>query len=305
MPPSRDIPRELLAGPFRAADARAAGLSYERLRSGRFVRIFHDVYVSTDLELTLELKCRAAAMVLPADTTYCGLTAARLYGLPVPGQDGRIHVAAPAEKPTAPRRRGCAVHEVTLPGDHVQVHKGFSVVSPTWLFLELVATLDRTDRVVLGDALLHRNLTTPPAIEKLARGNPGRRGVRRAVDTLTLLEPRAESPMETRLRLIIADAGLPRPLVNADVYDDWGEWIARPDLLYPQARIAIEYEGAHHRTDAAQLSHDLERGDLLAQYGYLMLRYQARHVFREPYRIVDGVGYALARRMQEYGYTDS
>lgn len=292
----KPVPPALLNVPFRSARAHAAGLGPEQLRGARFTRLFRDVYVSAGLPLTHDLRCRGAALVLPAGAVFCGLTAARLYGVPVPDRDDRLHVAVPTENVTAPRREGFAVHRCALPREQTRVHQGLPVTSPERTFIDLSATLDRVDRVILGDALLARGLTSPEAVAKIARASRGRRGVRRAVDALPLLEPGADSPMETRVRLIIVDAGLPRPLANVNVRDDWGEWIARPDLLYRRARIIIEYEGGHHRTDARQFSRDLARGDILAQHGYLVLRFEARHVFREPHRIVDAVATALRRR---------
>lgn len=52
--------------------------------------------------------------------------------------------------------------------------------------------------------------------------------------------------METWLRLLIVVAGLPEPVTNLNVHDASGRWIARPDLLYPAYRVAIEYDGYHH-----------------------------------------------------------
>lgn len=296
MPLPGKVPDELLSGPFRSAHAVGLGLTYQQLRGDRFRRLFRDVYVSAQLETTIELRCRGAELVLCDSAVFCGITAARLYGLPVPADDKRIHVAVPADTPTPTRLRGLAVHRAWLPPEHVRNWRGLRVQSPERAFLDLAATLPRVDLVIAGDAMLHRALTTREALGGLVPVSRRRRGKRCAAAALPLLEPGAESPMETRLRMVLIDAGLPRPLANVDVFDEWGEWIARPDLLYPEAQIVIEYEGAHHRTDARQFSHDLARGDLLVQQGYLVLRYEARHVFRQPDRIINRVGTALAQR---------
>ncbi|WP_147375385.1 hypothetical protein [Jiangella rhizosphaerae] len=41
-----------------------------------------------------------------------------------------------------------------------------------------------------------------------------------------------------------------------NVIDETGAWLARPDLSYPHLKIAIEYDGDHHRTDQRQWRHD-------------------------------------------------
>ncbi|RIQ24462.1 hypothetical protein [Jiangella rhizosphaerae] len=62
--------------------------------------------------------------------------------------------------------------------------------------------------------------------------------------------------METRVRLLIVDAGLPSPEVGVNVIDHTGTWLARPDHSDPDLKIAIEYDGDHHRTDQRQWQRD-------------------------------------------------
>src|SRR5689334_20526759 len=58
---------------------------------------------------------------------------------------------------------------------------------------------------------------------------PGTARLRRAIE---LAEPATESEMETRLRLLLVLAGLPRPQAQVRLHDDAGRFIARPDLYY-------------------------------------------------------------------------
>jgi very-short-patch-repair endonuclease len=78
-----------------------------------------------------------------------------------------------------------------------------------------------------------------------------------------LAEP-AESPMETRLRWLLIDAGLPRPEVQAKLS------FGRADLYYPDAGLVIEYDGANHRD---RLVEDNRRQNLLINAGYRVLRF--------------------------------
>jgi very-short-patch-repair endonuclease len=64
---------------------------------------------------------------------------------------------------------------------------------------------------------------------------------------LALADPRAESPMESRLRLLLVRAGLPPPVVQHEMVDEYGFVVARFDLAYPEAMLAIEYDGRGHR----------------------------------------------------------
>jgi hypothetical protein len=86
-----------------------------------------------------------------------------------------------------------------------------------------------------------------------------------------LAEP-AESPMETRLRWILIQDGLPRPQVQTELRDSDGRFLGRADLYYPQARLAIEYDGANHRDRVAQ---DDRRQNSIVDAGFRVLRFTA------------------------------
>jgi hypothetical protein len=74
----------------------------------------------------------------------------------------------------------------------------------------------------------------------------GARGCRRLASVVALSDPRAESPMETRLRVGLVGAGLAVPEVQYPIVDEHGFTLARVDLAYPAARLAVEYDGALH-----------------------------------------------------------
>jgi very-short-patch-repair endonuclease len=94
--------------------------------------------------------------------------------------------------------------------------------------------------------------------------------------------------METRLRLLLVLAGLPHPRSQVSLRDDFGLFLARPDLYYPDARLAIEYDGATHRDCLAA---DNRRQNRLVDAGYRLLRFTAADVLSAPDSTV-----ALVRR---------
>lgn len=101
--------------------------------------------------------------------------------------------------------------------------------------------------------------------------------------------------METRVRLIIVAAGLPEPLVNDPAQDDYGGWLARVDLIYPQVKVGIEFQGDHHRTDRQQWRDDLVRMRTLQDDGWMVLYLSAEGV-RFPNRFLGQLHNALAAR---------
>ncbi len=293
MPRPTPLPPELAGRPFTVAEARELGVSPKTLRGGRLRAPFRGVRVPVDLADDLATLCHAALLALPTDVRFSHGTAARLHGLPLPWRDGprRLHVTT--SRP-APRIDGVVSHRSGTPDTPGRAF-GLPVSSPASTWAELGEALDVDDLVVAGDHLLRRGMASRRALEEAARCRLGRRGVRRLQRALPLLDGRADSPMETRLRLLLVRAGLPSPCVNRDVVED-GVWLARPDLSYPDQRIAIEYEGDQHRTDRRQWKSDKTRRRLLEDHGWLVIEVIDDDVYRTPELTVARVRRSLAPR---------
>jgi len=125
-------------------------------------------------------------------------------------------------------------------------------------------------------------------------GDPAVTFVSRAA---ALVRPRVDSPMETWLRLLIVAAGLPEPVTSLDVHDANGRWIARPDLLYPAYRVAIEYDGRHHDGETQRADRDVFRNEDLAQAGWFVLIVHAKDLYVRPARTLE----RLVRALRNHG----
>ncbi len=107
--------------------------------------------------------------------------------------------------------------EVTVPGGDFRERPGLSV------HRDLLAE----DEVTAVDGV---TVTTPLRTAwDLARWARWRGRMPGAID---LADPRAESPMETRSRLVLVRRGLPRPELQFEVYDSDGRFVARLDMAY-------------------------------------------------------------------------
>ncbi len=100
------------------------------------------------------------------------------------------------------------------------------------------------------------------------------RGVRLARRALELSHPAAESPQESRLRLVLTDAGLD-PVPQYVVQDAFGAFLARVDLALPAARVAIEYDGRDAHLSPEAFIRDRQRQNLLIAAGWTVLRFTA------------------------------
>jgi hypothetical protein len=278
---------------FTLDDARAAGVEYSRLRRADLsipTRSVRQLRGST-----VPLLERVAALTSLSPRTACShATAAALWGLFLPpwlDPAAPIHLSRPMEL-TAPRRRGVRGHRAPLtPGDVIAVNHAF-VTAPAWTWTDLAGMLPLADLVAAGDCLLRREdaprrpgalggsdpLCTLGEIADVVGRRPGSRGVRRAREALELLRPGVDSAPETRLRLLILEAGLPEPEVNQWIFDPSGRRLSRPDLQYRRQRVALEYEGEHHLLSAVQWNRDIERDDRLRELGWVVLRFSKHHL---------------------------
>ncbi len=121
----------------------------------------------------------------------------------------------------------------------------------------------------------------------------GARGLRQLETVLELVDPGAQSPRESYLRLLLIDAGLPRPHTQIPVFGVDGLPIAYLDMGWPDLMVAVEYDGDHHRLDRHQYLKDIRRLELLERLGWLIVRVVAED---KPGEIVRRVRCALEAR---------
>ena len=96
---------------------------------------------------------------------------------------------------------------------------------------------------------------------------------------MDLADPAAESQMESRLRVVLMLAGLPRPLLQVPIGDASGKVVGRADLYYPSHRLVIEYDGGTHRESLVE---DDRRQNAILGAGCQLLRFTAPDVLRTP-----------------------
>lgn len=221
-------------------------------------------------------RCRELLPALPADAVFSHATALVLLGVDRPlglNRPGDLHVEVPGGT-RRPRRPGVVGHRRSATGGPILRPEGLPVAPPERVWCQLAAELDPDELVVLGDALLRRSrpCSSLAALGRaVVRLPEGYRGARALHAALPRLRARTDSCPETRLRLTIVAAGLPCPEVNVPVRGPDGVFVALPDLSYPGARIAIEYDGDVHRTDGRTWRRDIARRRALEQLGWRML----------------------------------
>jgi hypothetical protein len=277
--------------PFTRASALAAGLTPAVLRGPRFRRLGHGVYLDAAAALTPIVAARAVLIGYDDRAHASHATAARVHGLPIPTlADEHITVTRAAHRKG---RSGARVH-VASAAEVVTVD-GVRVSSGRQTFLDLATTLGLVDLVVLGDALVRARLATPGGLAAFCAASSHRAAAaaRRAAG---FVRSRVDSPMETRLRLLLVLSGLPEPEVNLTVRADNGDPVRRYDLSWPSVRVIVEYDGRHHVERVEQWEADLDRREAIDDDGWRILVVTSRGIYREPGRTVDRVWRVLRDR---------
>jgi hypothetical protein len=263
--------------PFRRRAALETGVSAKSLRGPGFRQVLPGAYVAAATTLTPLVRARAA--LLPYDDVAWAshATAARVYDLPIP-TIAEEHVSV-ARAGLRRRHRGVKAHVGgEAPTRYVD---GVRVSAPGMLFVEMAGVLGLVDLVVLGDAMVRRRLVTPEELVRFC-SEVRHKAVAAARRAAAYVRAKVDSPMETRLRMLIVLAGLPEPVVNLEVRDERGDVIRKYDLAYPAVRVAVEYNGKVHVLTLKAWEADLGRRDDIDDSGWRLLPVIGSGIYRDP-----------------------
>jgi hypothetical protein len=212
---------------------------------------------------------------------FSGLTAAWLHGLDVP-LCSPIEVTIPKGTGVS-ARSGLIVTRASLEAREVVRRKGLPATSMARTLLDLCRRLSLTEAVVIADMALHSGAIDSATLAAAGTAYDGSTGVLKLREVAQLAEPPTESPMETRLRMLLVLAGLPRPVAQVSLHDSRGRFLGRPDLYFPDQRLAIEYDGGVHRESLAA---DDRRQNRLVSEGISLLRFTASDVLHNATSVV-------------------
>lgn len=215
---------------------------------------------------------------------FSGRTAAWLHRLDVQPCDP-IEVTLPRRAFTS-RLAGLSLIRSDVADAEMGEVGGLRVTSCTRTVADLGRRLPLVEATAILDMALHSRITDKDRLERWVVDHRGYHGIRSLRNALDLADAAAESPMETRLRLLLVKHGLPRPRVQVSLYDGAGMFLARTDLYYPDSRLAIEYDGMNHRS---RLAADNRRQNRLLEAGYRLLRFTASDINRTPAAVVGQV----------------
>lgn len=286
------IPATLRDRPFRGRDAISEGLaSRSRLRGPEFRRVLHGVYVPAATVVDHGIRCQAAALVLPDGAVLTGHSAAWWYSVEYARADAPVMVAMPpGTRVDGPR--GVKVHRTPVEESDVGIVDGMRVTAPSRACWDVATLSDLPSALVIVDGMLNRRVIAAVELHARLSAGAGIWGVRRAREVFELADGRSESPPETQVRLLMHRAELPEPIPQFEVRLA-GRFVARVDFAWPDRRVILEYDGAHH-ADQLQMRRDRSRLNDLVTEGWVVLHATASDL-HDPTRMLHVLRAALSR----------
>jgi hypothetical protein len=278
--------------PFLGTEAVARGMATRRTLRSRHRQVYRNVYIPNGAELTPVTRAVAAWLWSGRQATVAGISAAALWGTNAKWIDPLL----PAElyrrngKPV----EGIVIHRDTLLDDETGLARGIEVTTPARTAFDLGRRGHRVTALVAVDALANATMLEPSEVTPLVERHPGVRGLVQLREVVGLMDNGAESPQETRTRLVLVDAGLPRPTTQIRVYGNFASRrYAKVDMGYEQFKVGVEYDGEHHWTNPSQYAYDIERHAELLARGWVIVRVSAEMLRYRPQVIVARVCEAL------------
>lgn len=272
------LPPHLAQRPFTVKQARIAQLPRARTRASDLWTPSRDIRLPTSTSYDLLESCRVHIAATPF-SFVSHLTAAKIHGMFLPS---RFEPSSPLDLARTPglqrpRRKYVHGHEL-MPGpfDVVVVH-GVPVTSVQRTLLDIAPLLTVDELVVIGDQIVcaHQQafgrrkiaLVELNVLRAYVAQHSGTRGMRKLRAALELVKVGADSPPETKLRLIITRSPLPDFEPNVHIEDAKGREMVGPDLACKKYKTCAEYGGGHHFS-AEQQSKDHDRDFITNALGW-------------------------------------
>jgi hypothetical protein len=241
----------------------------------RWVAVHDEVFQMAGVHLTWKGKLLAATLAATPPVAISHRAGIGVYGLPG-GRRDLVELSCKRWKRT--KKSGLVAHESTrFTDDDIKLVDGIPVSTPERLMLEMAGIRPQAQYIerLVQAARRKRLITYDTTLETLSRlRRRGARGVRVLEEVLELWRPDSRptaSEMETRLLQVLRAAGLPDPIVQFDVLDEFGNLVATADLGMPWWDLVLEYDSIQEHSDEFQIRRGENRRNEIEACGYRML----------------------------------
>lgn len=272
-----------------AGEARDAGLSKDqirqRLRSGAWLRLARGQYsraAASDDPCRLHVQ-RAVANARNNPLAVIGYESAVLmHGLPLsrPAPES-VSLCVPAGLWTG-HRSGVHFRALDAAASQgrlmVAPFAGVApvpVVSPAAAWVHVASMGSLADALVVGDAALRRRLLTRADLSTAFDLMGPRRGRRTILSALHHIDGRRESPLESQSWCYFLRHRIPLPEVQVEIFNEWGQFVARVDVLWRNEGIVGEIDGRSKYQTGSDLYREKRREDEARDLGLGFIRWGA------------------------------
>ncbi|MEN4474074.1 hypothetical protein [Mycolicibacterium cosmeticum] len=260
--------------PFVGSEAVASGLLPKHQLRTRYTALFPNVYIPRGHVPTVLERASAAWLWSHREGVIAGLTAAALHRARYVDESQPVELFSPNRRPP----EGIVTHKGQLVASEVMLCGGLPITTPERTAFDLGRRSTLDDAVAWLDALGNATGFRAADVLGLAREqHVGARGMRQLMDALDLTDAGAESPRETWLRLLVMRAGYPRPSTQIPVVSADGRRRYYLDMGWEDIKLALEYDGDHHRQDPVQFARDIARSEDLDELHWRRIRVVKRH----------------------------
>jgi very-short-patch-repair endonuclease len=256
-----------MESPFIGAEAVSAGAVHKYALLTRFRMFYPGVYLPLEVTPTFRQRAEAAWLWSRRGGVLSGLTAARLYGAKWIDDDRPIELIWSNARPP----QGIRVFKEQLTDAEHGLRAGLPLTTVARTAYDIGRRGRLLEAVTRLDALGNAAAFSTEVVDELAVAHRGSRGTRQLRTALALHDAGAQSPQETWLRLLLLDAGFPKPRTQIPVWIG-GRVKYYLDMGWEDLKIAVEYDGEHHRTDRSQFNRDILRLEELADLGWIVIR---------------------------------
>jgi hypothetical protein len=280
---------EPVCPPFIGTEALAAGdVSRHELRK-YYRAILPNIYLEKRAEPSLRQRAMAAWLWSHRQAVIAGAVASAMHG--AKWVDDKVTIELIWRNARAPR--GVVTRDELLLSDESQRLDGLFVTTPERTAFDIGRRGTVGRAVARLDALAAATDFKVRDVAELAGNHRHTRGLRQLQRALDLVDGGAQSPKETWLRLLLIDAGFPRPRTQIPVLRTDGFPRYFIDMGWESIMLAVEYDGEQHWTDPCQFANDVERQEYLAKVGWTVIRVVSQH---RPRDIVRRVRHAWPER---------
>ena len=254
--------------PILGTEAIASGALTRSALRWNYNALLPGVYQHKDARRNLYTNVFAAWLWTRRKGIIAGRAAAALYGVPWIEDDAQVEIIAEHGR----RHPGVVVREERIGDDEIRTVGPLLVTTPARTALDLGRHLPRDAAVAHLDALAGLTGVTPLDIAMLEERYRGARGMPAARSAIAVMDGGARSPEETALRLLLIDAGLPKPRTSISLGDNL--WEATIGMGWDEPKVGIDCEESRSGLNAVQ---DTECQDLFQRLGWYYIRVLPQH----------------------------